>query len=153
MTVVRTGNEWSILDESWLGCGMTFGGKAQYARFWRTLLLRTEATCFGKKLSLPGDNAPEWTTWDGPSFIPSYACSPQRSLDSTHAHRGQNKRRGWGSLSVNWLIGLQLPDSDISVAYRVLRAMQHDRLLPGPNGIFRTSYIVAILTASRVQGV
>lgn len=44
-----------------------------------------------------------------PELHPQLRLSPQRSLDSTHAHRGQNKLRGWGSLTVNWVIGLQLP--------------------------------------------
>jgi hypothetical protein len=83
---------------------MTFGGKAQYARFWRTLLLRTEATCFGKRLSLPDDNAnwaPEWTTWGGPSFIPSYACLPSAAWTRLmHIEARTNGEAGVVSLSI-----------------------------------------------------
>jgi hypothetical protein len=72
---------------------------------------------------------------------PKLRMSPRCSLDSTHEHQRLDKRRGWGIISVDWPIGLQLSDPHVSVTYRVLRWMQHDYPTLGHLRVRRTSRI------------
>jgi hypothetical protein len=134
---------------------MTLGNKAAHAFFQGYLLLTINAACFGGSsahpMMMPRGLLNERHEMDRASSPAT--PFPQRSLDLTHAPWGQNQRRGWGSLSVNWLIGLQLSSLHIFVTYRVVRRMQHNRLLPGPNLLGASAAIVTISTVSRIPGI